>query len=108
MISGLWLWVPARAPGGRSPAARLAGMTSREARSPLTPYGLPCLAGGGMDQVCRSSVDSELERAGMPDAHRACIGGLARPDLPESRFHLVNEQVDDVAGTKRAERAEAP
>src|SRR5216683_5218358 len=69
-------------------------------------YTLPLEAGQIAPGLRPGSL--ELQGAGMPDTDRARVRWLKRSDLPESRFHLVDEKVDDVAGTKRAERTEPP
>src|SRR5262249_50873296 len=50
----------------------------------------------------------KIDSAGMPDDHRTRLVRARRADLAEGGFHLVDHQIDDVARTFGAERAEPP
>src|SRR5205807_7736893 len=51
---------------------------------------------------------SKLQRAGMPDGSSARLSRPSRPDLTESRFHLVDEKVDNVRRPFASQRTQAP
>src|SRR5947209_3249037 len=51
---------------------------------------------------------SELQRSGMANPHVLRLGRAVRPDLAQRRLQFVDHQVDDVAGSIGAERAEPP
>src|ERR1700716_2384473 len=51
---------------------------------------------------------SEVHRARMADRRRARLRWTQRAHLAECRLHLVDHEIDHVAGTFSAERAQAP
>src|SRR5262249_14933810 len=54
------------------------------------------------------TIRLELQRTGMTDSERAGVSRPARTNLSESRFHLLDEQRDQVVRAVVPERPQGP